>query len=270
VTDPNDRPSDHPGESVCGKPLFSLRALGRDDPPTEFTLDRRRYTRTHIIKHDFFAATAFYVDDTGTKSVAKFGRAAAWCGVPLAWVGRVLRDREVRFYASLADLANVPALIGNVGDTGFAHAYVEGMPLDKSRPIPDTFFADLQELLRRIHARDMAYVDTNKPQNILLGDDGRPHLIDFQISFDLHGFMGKSFITRWWLKRLQRADIYHILKHKKKLRPDQITPAELEIATKRSFWIKAHRVVFKPYFSIRRAVMKKLRDSGRLLPEGSK
>ncbi len=266
-TDPFYNP---PGAPDVKRPLYALRALGRDDPPEHFALGQSTYTRTQIIKHDFFAATAFYVDAHGTRAVAKFGRAAPWCGLPLAFIGRLLRDREVRFYNALSDVPNVPANLGNVGATGFAHAFVPGRPLDKHHPVPDTFFADLQALLHDIHAREMAYVDTNKPQNILLGEDGKPHLIDFQISYDLKGFTGSNVLTRWWLRRLQRADVYHILKHKKRLRPDQITDEELKLATERSWLIKLHRVVFKPYFLVRRAMMKKLRDSGRLLPEGSK
>src|SRR6185295_15141631 len=97
--------------------------------------------------------------------------------------------------------------------------------LSKQHPVPDGFFAQLQALILELHRRGIAYVDTNKPENILLGDDGRPHLIDFQISWDLHDF-GNWWLNRWWLHRLQREDFYHILKHKLRLRPDEMTPEE--------------------------------------------
>ena len=86
----------------------------------------------------------------------------------------------MRIYRRLGDLPNVPEMLGLVGETGFLHAFVEGRPLEKGKPVPDGFFAELEALLREVHKRGIAYVDTNKPQNILLGDDGRPHLIDFQ------------------------------------------------------------------------------------------
>jgi hypothetical protein len=94
-------------------------------------------------------------------------------------------------------------------------------------------------------------------------------LIDFQISFDLNDF-GNHFITRAILKRLAKEDRYHILKHKRKLRPDQLTDAEKALVGKVSWFIKAHRFVTRPYFLIRRRTFKRLRESGQVAPEGSK
>jgi hypothetical protein len=135
--------------------------------------------------------------------------------------------------------------------------------------VPDGFFARLQQLIATLHARDMAYVDANKPENILLGDDGLPHLIDFQISWDL-AELGDTWLNRWWLRRLMRADRYHVLKHKKRLRPDELTEDERRAVERRSTMIRIHRVLTMPYKRIRRTTFKRLRESGRLLPEGSK
>jgi serine/threonine protein kinase len=135
--------------------------------------------------------------------------------------------------------------------------------------VPETFFDDLERLIHEIHERRIAYVDANKPENILLGDDGRPHLIDFQISWDLHE-LGDTWINRWWLRRLQHSDIYHVLKHKRRLRPDQMSAVERDIVEKRGLLIQLHRVVTMPYKRVRRSTFKRMRDSGRLLPEGSK
>lgn len=222
------------------------------------------WRRTDLIKHDFFAATAFYRDDEGRKSVLKIGRTIPYWGFPMNWLGRRLRDREVRIYVKLADLPNIPAMLGLVGDTGFLHAFVEGRPLEKGKPVPDGFFRELESLLKEIHRRGIAYVDTNKPQNILLGDDGRPHLIDFQISYDRNRFP-----TKWLVRRFQREDLYHIRKHRRRMRPDEMTPEELAQAAKVSPWVKVHRFLTWPYFRIRRALFRKLEKDGRLLPSGS-
>jgi hypothetical protein len=244
--------------------LYSLRALGRDDPPEHFTLAGVTYSRTEIRKHDFFAATAFYVDPAGTKAVLKIGRVIPWCCIPFRWLGTALRNREARFYQKLQDLPNIPRFLGNVGPTGFLHAYVEGRPLEKGKPVPDRFFHNLTELLLELHRRGIAYVDTNKPQNILLGDDGLPHLIDFQISFDRNRFP-----TRWLLRRLQREDLYHLLKHRRRMRPDELTPEELQLANRISPWVRVHRILTWPYFRLRRLLFRKLEKDGRLLPSGS-
>ena len=60
-----------------------------------------------------------------------------------------------------------------------------GYPLGRDERVSDTFFDELAELVSWLHERHMAYVDLNKRQNILMGDDGRPYLIDFQISLHL-------------------------------------------------------------------------------------
>jgi serine/threonine protein kinase len=118
----------------------------------------------------------------------------------------------------------------------------------------------LQELIAELHRRRIAYVDTNKPENILLGDDGKPHLIDFQISWDHHVL----------LRHFQREDLYHVLKHKRRLRRDEMSEEELRRAEHKSWLIRLHRIVFKPYFLVRRRMFKHLRETGRLMPEGSK
>jgi len=259
-----------PVPTTNDRTLHSLRALGKPDLPASFVLNGVIYRHEKTIKHDFFAATGFYLAPAGERVVLKVGRTEEYAGLPLLWLGKWLCDREVRFYNACQDLPNVPKLLGRVGKTGFVHAYVPGEPLSRHRPIPDDFFDNLFALLQTLHSRGIAYVDTNKPQNILQGDDGRPHLIDFQISFDLNDVVGDNPLTRALLRRLQKEDDYHILKHKRKLRPDRLTPSERERAGQVSWFIKAHRFITKPYFLIRRRTFKRLRESGQLAPEGSK
>jgi RIO-like serine/threonine protein kinase len=248
-----------------------MRALGRDDPPLTFFLDGACWRRTRVVKHDFWAATAFYesTETRGRRAVAKINRLEPFWGIGLSWIGRFLCRREVRFYAALRDVPNVPGLLGRIGETGFVHAYVEGRPLQRDLPVPDRFFDALFALFAEVHRRGVAYVDANKPQNIIVGDDGQPHLIDFQISYDLHE-LGNTALNRALLKRFQDADIYHLLKHKRRLRPDQLTPEEQARSQRRGWLTRIHRFIGKPYFFVRRRVMRRLRESGQLLPEGSK
>jgi RIO-like serine/threonine protein kinase len=207
--------------------VYSMRALGKSGLPETFTISGITYRLYRTIKHDFVAATGFYRDDAGRMVVLKMGRTQEFAGFPLQWLGQWLCRREARFYRKLADTANIPQVVGFVGQTGFVHEYVEGQPLSKERPVPDGFFLQLQELLHELHRRNIAYVDTNKPENILQGDDGRPHLIDFQISLDLET-VGNWPLGRWLLKRFQDEDLYHILKHKRRLRKDELTPQDVQ------------------------------------------
>ncbi len=266
-----DRPLGNPDARPArsDRVVHSMRALGKADLPKTITVAGLPLVHEATIKHDFFAATAFYLDPNGRRAVLKVGRVTDFAGFPLEWLGRWLCRRELHFYRRLSDLPNVPKVLGTVGRTGFVHEYVPGRPLSKDCVIPASFFDELFELFAILHGRGIAYVDTNKPQNILLGDDGRPHLIDFQISWDSEAWFNKPF-SRWILKKLSNEDRYHVLKHKKRLQPDHLSAAELEQSQRKSWLIRIHRFVFKPYFLIRRRTFKRLRATGRLLPEGSK
>jgi len=246
-----------------------MRALGKADLPRLITVAGRTFQREITIKHDFFAATAFYLDNDGQRAVLKVSRVEDFAGVSLLWLGRWLCRREMRFYSRLSDLPNVPKVLGQVGPTGFVHEYVAGRPLSKECAIPADFFDQLFALIEQLYRRGIAYVDTNKPQNILLGDDGRPHLIDFQISWDSEQWYNK-WTSRWILRKLHAEDRYHVLKHKKRLQPYLLTQDEQAQSERKSWLIRTHRFMFKPYFLIRRRTFKRLRATGRLMPEGSK
>lgn len=246
-----------------------MRALGRKNLPETLSLDGTTWKLIQTHKHDFWAVTGFYENGQGRRAVLKMGRTEPFCGFPMEFSGRFLCRREVRFYEALADLPNVPAVLGRVGSTGFLHDYAPGKPLSRERAVPDGFFDKLMDLMHELHQRDIAYVDANKPENILLGDDGLPHLIDFQISWDLHE-LGRNRLNRWFLRRLKQTDLYHVLKHKRRLRPDEMSEEEQRLAQRRGALVQIHRVITWPYFKLRRTTFKRLRASGRLLPEGSK
>src|SRR5688500_16715447 len=170
IARPMEEVDRHLGQRQRGKrpPAYSMRALGRKNLPETMTLadgSTWRHTRTH--KHDFWAVTGFYESDRGECAVLKMGRTEPFMGFGLEFIGRFLCRREMRFYNALRELPNIPPIIGTIGTTGFLHAFVAGHPLSKDRPVPDTFFDDLERLMHEIHGRRIAYVDANKPENIL-------------------------------------------------------------------------------------------------------
>lgn len=237
--------------------------------PEEVFCNDHTFRWSHTFKHDFFAATGTYEGPDGT-AVLKVGRVTSLFGLPLSWIGRFLCGREVAHYERVQDLPGVPALIGRVDATGFLHDFVPGRPLGRDDTVSDTFFAELQEMLDTLHKRDIAYVDLNKRQNILLGEDGKPYLIDFQISIycPAKGW-GRIPGARWMLRRFQHADHYHLLKHKRRLRPDQLTEDERKIVEHLSIWIRLHRLIARPLTQLRRALLKKLSKSETMHVPGS-
>ncbi len=219
------------------------------------------YELVETFKHDFFAATGMYRGPEGL-AVLKMGRRNDILTVPADWIGKFLTRREVYLYELLRDMPGVPRLIGTVGSNGFLHAYVPGHPLSRDEAVSDTFFDELFEMLETLHDRHIAYIDLNKRQNILMGDDGKPYLIDFQISLHMPPIGWKKlWPARWFLRRFQHADRYHSLKHKRRLRPDLLTANERQEVEHLSIWIKLHRRLTRPLTNLRRRTLKRLSRS---------
>jgi hypothetical protein len=240
-------------------------ALYTSDLPASVSIDGQTYRRVHTFKYDFFAGTGLYeqassADQSKSASpkqvVIKIYRLRRFFGLTMTWLGKISVHHEARLYKLLQDIDGVPRFAGYVGPTGFAHEFIVGGPLKKGMELPDDFFENFHRLLTTVHQHQVAYVDLNKPENVLLGDDGKPYLLDFQISFAPNN-LWPIFRTMLHpiLKQFQREDWYHYYKHKRRLRPDQLTPEERVLACRRSIPIRIHRLISKPYFIIRHALM---------------
>ncbi|MBN2448468.1 MAG: hypothetical protein JXO22_17205 [Phycisphaerae bacterium] len=249
-----------------------LYALPELELPAMVDCAGQRYDHVSTFKHDFFAATGLYRGPDGL-AVLKHGRTNDFITILNGWTGRFLTKREVRIYREVHGLSGVPRLIGTVGNSAFMHEFVPGHPLQRRETVSDEFFDELFDLLRRLHERDIAYVDLNKRQNILMGEDGRPYLIDFQISLHLPPVgWRRAAPVRWLLRRFQRADWYHVLKHKRRLRPDLLTVEERRQVERIGFWIRLHRVLTRPLLMLRRRTLRQLQsgDSGAVVGSDAK
>jgi hypothetical protein len=248
--------------SAPPRPRFPwLFALPEGRLPNRVRCGDERFELVETFKHDFFAATGLYRGPRGL-AVLKIGRQNDFLTIPAGWIGKFLTRREVRLYRLAQGLPGIPKLIGCVGEHAFLHEFIPGHPLERRERVSDAFFDQLRDLLAALHARDIAYVDLNKRQNVLVGEDGRPYLIDFQISLHLPpaGWRGLP-PTRWFLRRFQHADRYHYLKHKRRLRPDLLSAADLEAVENLSFWIRLHRRLARPLTNLRRRILKRLNRS---------
>jgi hypothetical protein len=232
-----------------------LLAQGGRSPPVVICVAGESYSYVRMFKQDFFALTALYEGAAG-KLVLKMGRTHPLMGLPMAWLGRVLSNHESRLYRLAHGIEGIPRILGAHGPTAFVHEYVEGRPLPRNERPGDEFFPRLSALLTALHRRSIAYVDLEKPENILLGDDGRPHLIDFQISWHIPvNRLGDTWPARLILRTLQASDRYHLAKHWRKLRPDQFAASDLAGSFVVPFWIRWHRAVFRPLTLLRRQIL---------------
>jgi hypothetical protein len=168
----------------------------------------------------------------------------------------------------LADLPDVATGYRDVHANGSllpnacAHDFIEGHPLRWHDVVDDQFFDKLDARLRAMHQRHVAYVDMNKAENVIVNAKGDPCLIDFQIS------------QRWtsvWLRFplgiLQRSDLYHSFKLRRRFRPDLLDRRQETQGI--PWWIRAHRTIATPFRACRRRLLVGLRiRTGKGMPQG--
>jgi len=240
-----------------------LLALGHEQPPPEIELAGGRYRLTRIFKHDFFAYTALYECAPGSgapvRIVLKIGRKASFFGLPLGWIGRLHSWHESAVFHEVQDLDVVPRFTGRYGKHGLTHEFVAGHPLEKGERVADDFFPRLAAGLAEIHRRGLAYVDLEKCENVLVGDDGRPYLFDFQISWRWpFPFLRGRWPVTWLARRFQAGDRYHLSKLQRRTRPDLFTPEELAAARRKPFWVRLHGSISRPLTFLRRWALQRV------------
>lgn len=245
--------------------------MGHDDPPAEFQSGGKTYRRVTIFKHDAFAATALYesADDAKHRVLGKFARSQSAFGLPMSWLGRWFHTREQRVFQRMAGHPLVPKTLGSITvnqkswPTASVRQYIEGKPLEPGDRPNDAFFPALQELIAVFHERRIAIVDLHKRDNIIVGDDGQPYLMDFQIS--LAAVPAGSWLAKrpWaWLdgrnfllRSAQRADVYHLMKNWGRHRPDQLSAQERELDRFRPFGVRIWRQFIRPIHAGRRRLL---------------
>ena len=152
-----------------------------------------------------------------------------WVLRPLA---RLLARREQRALQRLQGLRHVPAavvdegarsaacdgLVPKGGDV-FLREWIEGTALPLAEELPEDFFELLDELVAELHARGVCHNDLHKEPNIIVGLDGRPALVDFQLA-SVHEAQGRSFRARC------AEDDRHVHKHRVRYTRDGRGPSE--------------------------------------------
>lgn len=254
-----------------------FRALGTSQVPATVEIDGESYNMATVFKHDSWAATALYTHHWLSPVVCKFNRQQSIGPIPMRWLGRWLGRREATILKRLRGVGNVPRWSGDVFVAGqklphaVSHIFIPGHPLRANEIVDRVFFTRLRNALRRIHRRNVAYVDLHKHENILVGDDGQPYLVDFQIGFAIPSWWpSNGFLLRTLLNILQRSDEYHLDKHARGHLPPGDSAKERWQPVAPPWWIRIHRSFAQPFRSLRRWLLVQLRirdSSGRAASE---
>ncbi len=253
------------------KPRPALfRALGDNEPPPKLVCQGNVYQRKEILKHDSWAATAIYMNSE-QQLVCKFNRQQAIGFIPMRWLGRRLAARERWFFQRLSACASVPDDAGDIyvndqyQEHVAAHPFIPGVPLKgHEEGISAEFFIQLHALVEQFHSLNLAYVDLNKRENIIVGPQQKPYLIDFQISYRPGG-LARLWPLKLILSLLQKIDIYHINKHHTRIRPQDFSASQLARAQQKPLFIRCYRLLQVPLRNLRRGLLTRLgiRKSGK-------
>ena len=236
--------------------------VGSSPAEQEIRIDGEWYDHLGTLKDDAFAQTELVARD-GRKYLYKTSRLRLIRGLRLRRLMKRLNNREVRTHRLLEGVQGVPRLVKCVSETSFLREFVDGRTLDRKPPyMRADFFDEFLEIVRDIHARGVAFVDLAKKENVVVTTEGRPFLIDFQVS--IARSTGRGPIAGIWnavVRLMQEADIYHVFKHKKRIRPDLLRPEERQYA-RRPWFQRIHKYCFRlPYHAIKRRIIPKHGDS---------
>lgn len=174
--------------------------------------------RTETLKSDTFGRVLLVRDAAGGTRVRRdLTTARPWA----RWLARLLARREARALALLGDLPGTPALLA--ADARIVEReWLPGRPMHLARPTDQRYFREALRLLRRLHRAGIAHNDLAKEPNWLVGEDGLPAIVDFQLAM-VSRRRGPVF------RVLAREDLRHFLKHKRTYRPQALTARERRI-----------------------------------------
>ena len=187
-------------------------------------------------------------------------RVACGGGIPGSrWLARVLMRRErdalgalhgssgVARALDLPRYARAPSGDGTVPAAAdvLLRSWIRGVPLQAADCLPEDFFDRLEDLVRDLHRRGVCHNDLHKEPNVIVGEAGHPHLIDFQLA-SIHPRAGRVFEVR------VREDLRHVSKHRRRYlagmeaRGEESAPPEV---CQRSFLAAAWMRLGKPAYN---------------------
>ena len=142
----------------------------------------------------------------------------------LRWtLGFWLIEKEWKIYSRLIGMRGIPQPIERIDRFAFAMEFIPGRPLLRGEALPPSFFSNLGQVLKDLHARGVVHLDLRHKGNILVSEGGELFLIDFNSSF---AFKGKGILRRYLFPLLRWVDDGGMLKLKERISPDLMTSEE--------------------------------------------
>ncbi|MCL5103378.1 MAG: hypothetical protein M1133_04605 [Armatimonadetes bacterium] len=157
-------------------------------------------------------------------------------------VGPILIRREFGALRNLIGIQGIPGLVGKLDRYALAIEHIHGTSLEhvKQGALSSKFYTDLRRVIDDMHARGVAHCDLRSRGNVMLGDDGRPYVIDFAAC--VYRGRGINPFFRWLFHQFVLADRNAILRIKQRVSPELLTDQDkIELATPLPFEEPAKR-----------------------------
>jgi predicted Ser/Thr protein kinase len=201
-----------------------------------------RWQTDVVLKRDVFSTVErghFRTAERDVQAVLRRIDEVPWWTRPVA---RHLFARESRALQRVTPLQIAPALLFS-GQQELVRGWIDGVALHIAKPQGDSaYFRSAKAVLRRLHRAGICHNDLAKEQNWLRGADGRCYLTDFQLAIC---FSRRSRLFRV----LAYEDLRHLLKHKRRYLPEALTPAELRVLARKSWftrvWMATGKKVYR-------------------------
>jgi RIO-like serine/threonine protein kinase len=142
-------------------------------------------------------------------------------------IGRFLVWREKKAYERLKGVMGVPTLYRVIEGLALVIEEIPGKNIESMETVanlPNTFFEDLRILVEAIHERGLAHCDLKRAPNIILGDDGKPYILDWAASISKKEF--GCFPLSLIYERFIQDDLNAIIKIRLKHHPEEVSPEE--------------------------------------------
>jgi len=152
--------------------------------------------------------------------------------------------REKKAYERLKGLKGVPILYRAIDGLALVIEAIPGNNIEAMETVAklsDNFFEDLRVLVDNIHERGLAHCDLKRAPNIILGDDGKPYIVDWAASISKRefGFFPLYLIYEMFIQ----DDLNAIIKIRLKHHPGNVTPEEKNQYAHRSMSEKVIRYI---------------------------
>lgn len=134
-----------------------------------------------------------------------------------------LIQQEWKVYCRLKGVKGVPQPIERIDRFAFAMEYIPGKAIDRHEGLSAFFFSELEQVLKEVHSRGVVHLDLRHKGNILVSDEGKPFLIDFNSSLS---FNEGGLLRRFLFPLLQWVDYGGLLKLKERVSPSSMTTDE--------------------------------------------